>query len=97
MRRYSSPIFKSPGANELDHDYLWRTHLRVPERGRIGIFNRSYYEEVLVVKVHPELLQYQKLPAGRIAKDIWDFRHGVLPSRRFGFSRQRLKCSGVAQ
>jgi len=66
--------FKGPGPNELDHDYLWRTHLRVPERGRIGIFNRSYYEEVLVVRVHPEILQQQKLPPGCIAKDIWDDR-----------------------
>jgi PPK2 family polyphosphate:nucleotide phosphotransferase len=66
--------FKSPGANELDHDYLWRTHLRVPERGRIGIFNRSYYEEVLVVRVHPELLQHQKLPPKCIGNDIWDDR-----------------------
>ena len=66
--------FKGPGPNELDHDYLWRTHLRVPERGRIGIFNRSYYEEVLVVRVHPEILQHQKLPPGSIAKDIWDDR-----------------------
>jgi PPK2 family polyphosphate:nucleotide phosphotransferase len=66
--------FKSPGANELDHDYLWRTHMRVPERGRIGIFNRSYYEEVLVVRVHPELLQAQKLPPRCIGKDVWDDR-----------------------
>jgi PPK2 family polyphosphate:nucleotide phosphotransferase len=66
--------FKNPGPNELDHDYLWRTHLRVPERGRIGIFNRSYYEEVLVVRVRPELLQYQKLPPGCVDKDVWDDR-----------------------
>jgi PPK2 family polyphosphate:nucleotide phosphotransferase len=66
--------FKSPGANELDHDFLWRTQLRAPERGRIGIFNRSYYEEVLVVRVHPELLQHQKLPAARVNKGIWDDR-----------------------
>jgi PPK2 family polyphosphate:nucleotide phosphotransferase len=66
--------FKSPGPNELDHDYLWRTHLRVPERGRIGIFNRSHYEEVLVVRVHPELLQHQKLPPGCIDKTIFDDR-----------------------
>jgi PPK2 family polyphosphate:nucleotide phosphotransferase len=66
--------FKNPGSNELDHDYLWRTQLRAPERGRIGIFNRSYYEEVLVVRVHPELLQYQKLPASRVHKGIWDDR-----------------------
>jgi PPK2 family polyphosphate:nucleotide phosphotransferase len=67
--------FKSPSSNELDHDYLWRTHLRVPERGRIGIFNRSYYEDVLVVRVHPELLQLQKLPPKLVGKDVWDDRH----------------------
>jgi PPK2 family polyphosphate:nucleotide phosphotransferase len=67
--------FKAPGANELDHDYLWRTHLRMPERGRIGIFNRSYYEELLVVRVHPELLQYQKLPPRFVGKHIWDDRY----------------------
>jgi PPK2 family polyphosphate:nucleotide phosphotransferase len=67
--------FKAPGANELDHDYLWRTHMRVPERGRIGIFNRSYYEEVLVLRVHPELLQLQKLPPKCVDKDIWDDRY----------------------
>jgi len=54
--------FKTPSAEEIDHDFLWRTTCRLPERGRIGIFNRSYYEEVLVVRVHPELLDKQKLP-----------------------------------
>lgn len=54
--------FKVPSAEELDHDYLWRCVKQLPERGRIGIFNRSYYEEVLVTKVHPEFLQYQRLP-----------------------------------
>jgi polyphosphate kinase 2 (PPK2 family) len=54
--------FKQPSAEELDHDFLWRTTCRLPERGRIGIFNRSYYEEVLVVRVHPELLRSQGLP-----------------------------------
>ncbi len=54
--------FKEPSAEELQHDFLWRTTCRLPERGRIGIFNRSYYEEVLVVRVHPELLRSQKLP-----------------------------------
>src|SRR6185503_13664406 len=54
--------FKAPSAEELDHDFLWRTSRCLPERGRIGIFNRSYYEEVLVVKVHPEFLHSQKLP-----------------------------------
>jgi len=66
--------FKTPSANELDHDFLWRTHLRIPERGRIGIFNRSYYEEVLVVRVHPELLAQQKLPPHLLTKDIWEER-----------------------
>ena len=54
--------FKQPSAEELDHDFLWRTTMRLPERGRIGVFNRSYYEEVLVVRVHPQYLNYQKLP-----------------------------------
>jgi PPK2 family polyphosphate:nucleotide phosphotransferase len=66
--------FKTPSANELDHDYLWRTHLRVPEHGRIGIFNRSYYEDVLVVRVHPELLKKQKLPPHVLTKHIWEER-----------------------
>jgi PPK2 family polyphosphate:nucleotide phosphotransferase len=67
--------FKAPSANELDHDYLWRTHLRVPERGRIGIFNRSYYEEVLVARVHPQVLGSQKLPPSLVGKDIWEQRY----------------------
>jgi PPK2 family polyphosphate:nucleotide phosphotransferase len=67
--------FKAPGPTELDHDYLWRTHLRVPERGRIGIFNRSHYEDVLVVRVHPEILDHQKLPPSLVGKRIWDDRY----------------------
>ena len=68
--------FKQPSAEELDHDFLWRTTRRLPERGRIGIFNRSYYEDVLVVRVHPELLRNQKLPAGLIARQaIWEERY----------------------
>jgi PPK2 family polyphosphate:nucleotide phosphotransferase len=68
--------FKQPSAEELDHDFLWRTTRRLPERGRIGIFNRSYYEEVLIVRVHPELLRSQKLPAGSIARQaIWKERY----------------------
>jgi PPK2 family polyphosphate:nucleotide phosphotransferase len=63
--------FKAPSAEELDHDFLWRTTYRLPERGRIGIFNRSYYEEVLVVRVHPELLARQRLPAELMTRDIW--------------------------
>ena len=65
--------FKQPSDEELDHDFLWRYAIKVPERGRIGIFNRSYYEEVLVVRVHPELLKAQKLPE-LVGKRIWDER-----------------------
>jgi len=67
--------FKAPTSEELDHDYLWRCSKRVPERGRIGIFNRSYYEEVLVVRVHPQILQKQKVPRELLTKRIWDERH----------------------
>ena len=68
--------FKQPSAEELDHDFLWRSTRRLPERGRIGIFNRSYYEEVLVARVHPELLRSQKLPAGSISNQgIWEERY----------------------
>jgi PPK2 family polyphosphate:nucleotide phosphotransferase len=67
--------FKTPSPEELDHDYLWRTSRCLPERGRIGIFNRSYYEEVLVVRVHPELLQRQRLPPSLVTKDIWRQRY----------------------
>ncbi len=64
--------FKAPTSEELDHDFLWRCHKVVPERGKIGIFNRSYYEEVLVVRVHPTVLEGQKLPEKLITKHIWD-------------------------
>ena len=67
--------FKHPSAEELDHDFLWRTTQRLPERGRIGIFNRSYYEEVLIVRVHPEILRAQGLPEGLLdEKTIWKQR-----------------------
>jgi PPK2 family polyphosphate:nucleotide phosphotransferase len=66
--------FKAPSAEDLDHDYLWRCMKYVPERGRIGIFNRSYYEETLVVRVHPEFLTNQKLPPELVTKDIWKDR-----------------------
>ena len=66
--------FKAPGAMELDHDFLWRHSVALPERGRIGIHNRSWYEEVLVLRVHPELLARQKLPPSLIGKKIWDER-----------------------
>lgn len=67
--------FKAPSAEEIDHDFLWRCATRLPERGRIGIFNRSHYEEVLVVRVHPELLARQKLPETLTGKDIWKNRY----------------------
>jgi PPK2 family polyphosphate:nucleotide phosphotransferase len=66
--------FKAPSSEELNHDYLWRTHKCIPERGKIGIFNRSYYEEVLVVRVHPTLVRAQRLPDGLVTKHIWDRR-----------------------
>ena len=66
--------FKAPSAEDLDHDYLWRCMKCLPQRGRIGIFNRSYYEETLVVRVHPEYLANQKLPPELVTKDIWKDR-----------------------
>ena len=63
--------FKQPTSHELDHDFMWRSTIALPERGRIGIFNRSYYEECLVTRVHPELLDKQKLPPRLITKNIW--------------------------
>jgi PPK2 family polyphosphate:nucleotide phosphotransferase len=66
--------FKQPSAEELDHDFLWRTARRLPERGRIGVFNRSYYEEVLVVRVHPEILENQRLPGRLSPKRFWNAR-----------------------
>jgi len=67
--------FKAPSEEELDHDFLWRCMRNLPERGRIGIFNRSYYEEVLVARVHPEILERQKLPPRLVGKAIWDERY----------------------
>lgn len=66
--------FKAPNANELDHDFLWRHSTALPERGRIGIHNRSWYEEVLVVRVHPDYLAGQKLPPRLVGKSVWDER-----------------------
>jgi PPK2 family polyphosphate:nucleotide phosphotransferase len=66
--------FKAPSPEELDHDYLWRTSRCLPERGRIGIFNRSYYEEVLVARVHPEVLASQRLPPSLVKKSVWQER-----------------------
>ena len=66
--------FKQSSQEELDHDFMWRTSRRLPERGRIGIFNRSYYEEVLVARVHPEILEKQRMPKKLVTKDIWKER-----------------------
>jgi PPK2 family polyphosphate:nucleotide phosphotransferase len=67
--------FKHPSAEELEHDFLWRTTRALPERGRIGIFNRSYYEEVLIVKVHPELVVAQRIPEAKVDKAFWKQRY----------------------
>jgi len=83
--------FKAPNAEELDHDFLWRVAMRLPQRGRIGIFNRSHYEEVLVVRVHPEMLAHQKLPEQVVGKDIWKQRFKDIR----GFERH-LARNGVA-
>jgi PPK2 family polyphosphate:nucleotide phosphotransferase len=82
--------FKRPNQEELDHDFLWRAARRLPERGRIGIFNRSHYEDVLVVRVHPEMLQRQQLPKSLVTKDIWDERFKSI--RNF---EQHLARNGV--
>jgi PPK2 family polyphosphate:nucleotide phosphotransferase len=66
--------FKQPSAEDLDHDFLWRTNKCIPERGRIGIFNRSYYEEVLVVRVHKEMLERERMPPSLVTKNIWNER-----------------------
>ena len=79
--------FKSPTSEELDHDFLWRTARCLPERGRIGIFNRSYYEEVLVVRVHPEFLEKQKLPPRLVGRRIWDERYEDIAAHERYLSR----------
>jgi len=82
--------FKAPSAEELDHDFMWRATRRLPERGQIGIFNRSYYEEVLVVRVHPEILAKQRLPEKLVTKDIWKERYeGINAFERY------LTCNGT--
>jgi PPK2 family polyphosphate:nucleotide phosphotransferase len=70
--------FKQPTSEELDHDFLWRTSRRLPEAGRIGVFNRSYYEEVLIVRVHPELLGFQKLPPYLNHDNVWSDRYASI-------------------
>jgi PPK2 family polyphosphate:nucleotide phosphotransferase len=87
---YDVHSFKAPNAEELDHDFLWRAALRLPRRGHIGIFNRSYYEETLVVRVHPEMLERQQLPKKLVGKDIWQERFDDI----CGFERHLVR-SGV--
>jgi PPK2 family polyphosphate:nucleotide phosphotransferase len=82
--------FKAPSAEELDHDFLWRAQRQLPERGRIGIFNRSYYEETLVVRVHPELLERQKLPPELVGEGLWKRRFRAI--RHF---EDYLGCNGI--
>jgi PPK2 family polyphosphate:nucleotide phosphotransferase len=67
--------FKQPSVEELNHDFMWRSNRRLPERGHIGIFNRSYYEELLVVRVHPDILKNERLPEELITKNIWQDRY----------------------
>ena len=80
--------FKAPTTEELDHDFLWRTSKSLPERGRIGIFNRSYYEETLVVRVHPEILAKQRLPSRLVTKQIWEERYEDIRSFERYLARQ---------
>jgi PPK2 family polyphosphate:nucleotide phosphotransferase len=80
--------FKHPSAEEQEHDFLWRTTQRLPERGRIGIFNRSYYEEVLIVRVHPEILRAEGIPDGtKAGKDIWRSRYESIRDHERHLSR----------
>ena len=83
--------FKQPSSEELDHDFMWRYVIRLPERGRIGIFNRSYYEEVLVVRVHREILKRQKLPPQLVGAGIWDERLADIARFEDYVSRQGTK------
>jgi len=80
--------FKAPSPEELDHDYLWRTSRCLPERGRIGIFNRSYYEEVLVVRVHPEILANQRLPGRNGGRELWQHRYADIRAFEEYLARQ---------
>jgi PPK2 family polyphosphate:nucleotide phosphotransferase len=82
--------FKAPSAEELDHDFLWRTNRCLPERGRIGVFNRSYYEEVLVVRVHPEILSAQRLPRAVVTKDLWKERFEDIRNAERYYTRNGL-------
>jgi PPK2 family polyphosphate:nucleotide phosphotransferase len=82
--------FKAPSAEELEHDFLWRCQKLLPERGRIGIFNRSYYEEVLIVRVHPEILRKQSLPVSLVGKKIWDNRYEDIRNFEYYLSRNGM-------
>jgi len=82
--------FKQPSSEELDHDFLWRTTSRLPERGRIGIFNRSYYEEVLVVRVHPKILGYQKLPDPIDMQKMWLKRYESIEAHEKHLARNGI-------
>lgn len=82
--------FKAPGPDDLDHDFLWRIHRALPERGRIGIFNRSHYEEVLVVRVHPEILERQHLPPELVSKKIWQERLQAIANYEHYLTRQGI-------
>jgi PPK2 family polyphosphate:nucleotide phosphotransferase len=82
--------FKAPSAEELDHNFLWRTQRFLPERGKIGIFNRSYYEEVLVVRVHPELLAREKMPAALVTDKIWQERFEDINAHERHLSRNGI-------
>jgi PPK2 family polyphosphate:nucleotide phosphotransferase len=83
--------FKQPSAEELDHNFLWRCSVRLPERGKIGIFNRSYYEEVLVVKVHAEYLAGQRIPDAKVNKDFWADRYHDINNFEKHLSRNGTK------
>jgi PPK2 family polyphosphate:nucleotide phosphotransferase len=83
--------FKSPSAEDLNHDFMWRCMKNVPERGRIGIFNRSYYEETLIVKVHPEILANERVPAPLITKNIWRERFEDIAAYERYLSRNGVK------
>jgi len=88
--------FKSPSSEDLDHDFMWRCQKHLPERGRIGIFNRSYYEEVLVVRVHEQILKGQKIPEKLVTKNIWEERlktFAILSNTYIAMARSLLNFS----
>jgi PPK2 family polyphosphate:nucleotide phosphotransferase len=87
--------FKTPTSAELDHDFLWRSNIRIPERGRIGVFNRSYYEEVLVVRVHPEILASQRIPDELVTGSIWRDRFEDINANERYLSRNGIKIVKV--